>query len=116
MRLTFKCDLYDLPLSFMWKAHDVDGVKRYIDALVAGRSMEARFVEESGVAYDQVYPEHDANKESITLQINDFVDFLLMRGHIELPAHRRILFVTDKGRNAFVPSEFIGAISQSDSR
>jgi hypothetical protein len=112
VQLTFRCDLYDMPLSFLWNEKDLDGAKRYIDSLVAGRSSEYKFVEERGTATEHVYPTHDANLTPIRVQIHDFVDFLLMRGHIELPAHRRLLFITDKHRDTFIPSEFITVISQ----
>jgi hypothetical protein len=107
---SFTCHLLNLPLSFTWTEKDLDGVKRYIDALMADRVAEARFFEEKGFARDLVYPEHDPTTEMVKVTIQDFVDFLLMRGHICMPAHRRISFVTHGNR--FIPVSYITAISQ----
>jgi hypothetical protein len=112
VQLTFHCELYEMPLSFRWNDRDLDGVKRYIDALVAGRTTEARLIEDTGLAIDHKYHTHDPNTKPIMVKIKDFVDFLLLRGHIELPAHRRILFVTGSKHHEFVPAEFIATISQ----
>jgi hypothetical protein len=112
VQLTFRCDLYDMPTSFHWNDRDLDGVQRYIDALVAGRTTEARIIEDTGLVLDLKYQMHDPNTKPIMVQVKDFVDFLLLRGHIELPAHRRILFVTSVKYHAFVPAEFIAAVSQ----
>lgn len=109
---TFVCHLMNLPLSFTWTERDIDGVKRYIDALVADRVTEAKYFEERGFATNHVYPQHDPKSEAVEVRIDDFVDFLLLRQKICLPAHRRIHFFTDNERRKFVPSTYITSIAQ----
>jgi hypothetical protein len=105
----FTCHLFHMPLSFVWASHDLDGLHRYINALMADRTAEAAFFEDKGFVQDLVYPEHDANVQAVRVNISDFIDLLMMRSHICMPAHRKITFMTYSDR--FVPTSFITAIS-----
>lgn len=109
VRSTFTCHQFTMPTAFTWADKDEDGLKRYIDALMADRSAEAEFFVDKGFVRDLIYPTHDANIETVKINVIDFVDLLLMRGHICMPAHRRISFLTYNNR--FVPVNFITAIS-----
>ena len=99
-----------VPRTFVWKPRsDVDGCKAYVDALLGGRTSVADYYEKNGYVTEVVMPDPQMEVQKVRVNIKGFVDWLLMRGHIDIPLHHRVLFITDGAQ--FIPRDFIASIA-----
>lgn len=85
----------DIPSSFQWESRDLDGMRRYIDAVCAGRDAEAAQIEQTGMVTELQY-EHETTSGVVTLAVDAVVNFLLLRGSISFPLNKivRLAHVT----------------------
>ncbi len=102
----------DLPRSFVWTVkEDREGLKVYIDALLAHRRTETIAIEEQGaVTETEIFHYDRPNDPVIRVNVRRFIDCLLLRDEFSIPLWGKIHFITDGHR--IIPREFIAAIGQ----
>ncbi len=102
----------DLPASFQWTVkEDREGLKVYIDALLAHRRTETIAIEEQGAVTDiEVFHYDRPNDTIIRVKVARFIDYMLLRDEFDIPLWGKVHFITD-GNNV-VPREFIASIGQ----
>lgn len=100
----------DVPESFVWNSRtDVDGLHKYIDAVLLGKKSEALHYENIGMVSDIKIFQMDRPKDpTIRVISRRFTDFMLLRDHFNVPLWGRIHFITDGKR--IVPREFLASI------
>lgn len=104
-----------VPRRFIWtKALDVDGLKAYIDAVLRGNETEAARFVERGLVVD-ITPGEEPREEVYHVRADAFLDYLLLRGGIDLPAHGILRLYTRPGGRTmahnFVTSDFLCALA-----
>jgi hypothetical protein len=99
----------DVPARFRWTpSTDVEGCMAYIDALVSGRRTIADTYERKGYVSQIEMPE-PVQEQRIRVTVKGFVDYLLLRGHIDIPLNSRLLFMTEGQK--VVPRDYIAALA-----
>lgn len=110
--------LPDVPASFWWpNAHDIEGLKQYIDAVLQGKETEAlEFVDRGQVRNIVLHP--TAPCEVYEVSARALVDFLLLRGSISVPINGILRIYTaertkDDGSSetVYATSDFLGVLA-----
>lgn len=104
----------DAPARFTWtKKTDVDGLKAYIDAVLKGNTSEALRCQECGLVTD-VQPGQEPVEQMHWVRADVLIDYLLLRGGIDLPAHGTLRLYTHgkrEDRETFITSDFLCALA-----
>lgn len=100
----------DIPESFIWHSRsDVDGLHKYIDAVLLGKKSEALHYEKIGMVTDiKTFQIERPEDPLIKVSAKRFADFILLRDHFNVPLWGRVHFITDGHR--VVPREFLASV------
>lgn len=105
---------HDAPAKFTWtRRADVEGLKAYIDATLKGNASEALRCLEQGLVVD-LQPGIELGEETHWVRADVLIDYLLLRGGIDLPAHGILRLYTNgkrQDRETFVTSDFLCALA-----
>jgi hypothetical protein len=104
----------DAPVGFLWtRRKDIEGLKAYIDAALRSEASEVLRAQELGLAVD-VKPGIPPGEDTYHVRADVLVDYLLLRGGIDLPAHGLLRLYTRQSANhneQFITSDFLCALA-----
>lgn len=99
----------DFPREFIWTSReDREGLRTYIDLITAGRRAEAIDFEDRKLVHSIQYDPMPV-EGTVKVTLERFLDFITMRGHIDVPLKHKVQFVGNRGRQ-LVPAEFITSL------
>lgn len=105
--------LPNTPAEFYWtNVLDIDGLKKYIDAVLTGQETDAlQFLERGQVLDIQLHP--PAPCEMYEVPADVLVNYLLLRGSISVPINGvlRIYAAKTNNEQRYVTSDFLGALA-----